>query len=95
MVRGVNRTIIEINCTENKYFNKVLLFVDPDCTASEQQLDKKAKEYVSSLKAEKKVDIQNIKDFSGGLSFRAKLLLLSLSATVFLTVACLMIFGII
>ncbi len=52
MVRGVNRNIIEINCTENKYFNKVILFVDPACNGRPEQLERKAGEYVKLLAGE-------------------------------------------
>ena len=30
MLRGTNRSIIEINETENKYFEKILIFVKPE-----------------------------------------------------------------
>lgn len=30
MLRGVNHSIIEINNTENKYFDKAILFLKPD-----------------------------------------------------------------
>ncbi len=30
MLRGINRSIIEINETENKYFERVLIFVRPE-----------------------------------------------------------------
>lgn len=49
MVRGVNRNIIEVNCTENKYFDKVLLFVDPNCSLSAESLQKKADKYVKII----------------------------------------------
>ncbi len=49
VVRGVNRNIIEINCTENKYFNKVILFVDPACNQRADQLERRAGEYVKFL----------------------------------------------
>ncbi|MBQ5910779.1 MAG: hypothetical protein IIW94_02060 [Clostridia bacterium] len=47
MVKGVNKQIIEINDTGNKYFEKVLLFVAPgkkDLPC--ELLHAKAKEYV-------------------------------------------------
>lgn len=49
MVRGVNRNIIEVNCTENKYFDKVLLFVDPNCGLSPEKLQRKADSYVKII----------------------------------------------
>lgn len=32
MVRGINKQIIEISCTNNEHFEKVLLIVKPDST---------------------------------------------------------------
>ena len=49
MVRGVNRNIIEVNCTESKYFDKVLLFVDPNCSLSPEKLQQKADRYVKVI----------------------------------------------
>lgn len=49
MVRGVNRNIIEVNCTESKYFDKVLLFVDPNCSLSPEKLQQKADRYVKII----------------------------------------------
>ena len=31
MVRGVNRYVIEINNAENKFFDRVIFFVKPEC----------------------------------------------------------------
>ena len=50
MVRGVNRQIIEINDTGNKYFEKALLFVAPGRSEeSESKLNFEAREYLLSL----------------------------------------------
>ena len=47
MVKGVNKQIIEINDTGNKYFEKVLLFVAPGKKDLPGEiLQKRAKEYV-------------------------------------------------
>ena len=47
MVKGVNKQIIEINDTGNKYFEKVLLFVAPGKKdLPNELLQKRAKEYV-------------------------------------------------
>ena len=53
MVRGVNRQIIEINDTGNKYFEKALLFVTPGRgDTSDAKLNYEAKEYLASLSGE-------------------------------------------
>ncbi|MBQ1186333.1 MAG: hypothetical protein IIX54_01415 [Clostridia bacterium] len=47
MVKGVNKQIIEINDTGNKYFEKVLLFVAPGKKDMPPELlNTRAKEYV-------------------------------------------------
>lgn len=51
MVRGVNRNIIEVNCTESKYFDRVLLFVDPSSNLTDEQIAKKAGDYINLLES--------------------------------------------
>ena len=47
MVKGVNKQIIEINDTGNKYFERILLFVSPGKKdLPSELLQTKAKEYV-------------------------------------------------
>ena len=47
MVKGVNKQIIEINDTGNKYFERVLLFVSPGKKdLPSELLQTKAKDYV-------------------------------------------------
>lgn len=50
MVKGVNKTIIEINETGNVMFDRVLLFVNP-CKASgdSSKLKKEAIDYINNL----------------------------------------------
>lgn len=50
MVKGVNKTIIEINETGNKVFDRVLLFVNPDKAYSDSMsLKKEALDYIKGL----------------------------------------------
>lgn len=50
MVKGVNKTIIEINETGNKVFDRVLLFVNPDKAYSDTaSLKREALDYVKGL----------------------------------------------
>lgn len=53
MLRGINRSIIEINETENKYFEKILIFVKPEFGAlPDDRLRKEATKLVGSISAE-------------------------------------------
>ena len=50
MLRGINRSIIEINETENKYFEKVLIFVKPEfCYLPSTKLKSEATKMVGLL----------------------------------------------
>lgn len=52
MLRGINRSIIEINETENKYFEKIIVFVRPEFGGfSQSHLQKEAVRMVSNLAA--------------------------------------------
>lgn len=52
MIRGINRSIIEINETENMYFEKVIVFVRPEYgKVSQSQLKKAAAKMVSNMSA--------------------------------------------
>lgn len=50
MLKGVNRRIIEINNTENEFFEKAIVFVNPRYNNSDDAvLKKEADGYISSL----------------------------------------------
>ncbi len=50
MLRGVHRQIIEINQPQSNYFEKVLLFVNPNCpNISQHQLQMEARRVVQHL----------------------------------------------
>ncbi|MBQ3088304.1 MAG: hypothetical protein IJC36_01590 [Clostridia bacterium] len=50
MLRGTNRSIIEINETENRYFEKALLFVKPEyINLSPERLNREALRMIGSL----------------------------------------------
>ena len=52
MLRGINRSIIEINETENRYFEKIIVFVRPEFGGlSQSQLQKEAVRMVSNMSA--------------------------------------------
>lgn len=53
MLRGTNRSIIEINETEHKYFERILIFVKPEFGAlPAERLSKEAARLVGNLGAE-------------------------------------------
>lgn len=50
MVKGVNRTVIEINDTGNKYFSRVVFFINPEYSfLPPGKLENRAKEYLGTL----------------------------------------------
>ena len=50
MIKGVNKAIIEINETGNKYFEKAILFVRSEsANENEKKLESGAKEYLSNI----------------------------------------------
>ena len=50
MVKGVNRTVIEINDTGNKYFSRVVFFINPEYSFMPSgKLENRAKEYLGTL----------------------------------------------
>lgn len=50
MLRGINRSIIEINETENRYFERVLIFVRPEFgNFPENHLKKEAAKLISGI----------------------------------------------
>ena len=50
MVKGVNKKIIEINNTENEFFEKIILYVSPKAGApNSAKVKRAANELVSNL----------------------------------------------
>ena len=50
MIKGVNKAIIEINETGNKYFEKAILYIRSEMSdESEKKLEHQAKEYVANI----------------------------------------------
>jgi hypothetical protein len=48
MVKAVNKLILEINNTENEYFEKAVLYIRPE-RANDSKLGKSAEEYLKRL----------------------------------------------
>ena len=56
MLRGVNKQIIEINCTDNRYFEKAILFVRPEfADISEAKMRDNASEFLKLIETEKEI----------------------------------------
>lgn len=50
MLKGVNKTVVEINNTENDYIEKAILFISPDkLNMGDVIVNHNAKKYLSSL----------------------------------------------
>ncbi len=55
MIRGVNKNIIEVTNTENKYFDKAILFLNPDYSkVSQGKIESEAKKYIKTVAGGKK-----------------------------------------
>ncbi len=51
MLRGTNRSIIEINETEHKYFERILIFVKPEFGAlPAEQLSREASRLIGNMR---------------------------------------------
>lgn len=49
MIKGVNKVIIEVNETDNKFFEKAILYIRPEyCNDSEERLKSRAKQYLDN-----------------------------------------------
>jgi len=52
LIKGVNRQVVEINGTDNEYFERALFFVKPECSSvSEGKLRERANLIVSQTGA--------------------------------------------
>lgn len=50
MVKGVNKSVIEINCTDNGYFERAILFVNPEYSyLSGKRITAEAEKFAKSL----------------------------------------------
>ena len=90
LIKGVNKQIIEIKCTNNEYFERALLFVNSRCNNfSEVPANEIASEYLDELTGDIAEGISNKKSDR----FILKLLMVVLSVTV--TAAIIMITAVI
>ena len=50
MLKGVNKTVIEINCTDHGYFERAILFINPEQGhTSQKRLYAEAEKYIDLL----------------------------------------------
>lgn len=50
MLKGVNKTVIEINCTDHGYFERAILFVNPEQShTAQKRLYAEAEKYIDLL----------------------------------------------
>ena len=83
MVKGFNKTIIEINETGNIMFDRVLLFVNPcKVSADSSKLKKEALDYIKSLSPD-----MNIRLLRNRINRKRKIkkIIIAASAAVLLT----------
>ncbi len=65
MIKGVNKQIIEIKCTNNEYFDRALLFVNSCCDMfSENDTRVMAEEYMEKLSEEFHGDVNHVEHHS-------------------------------
>ena len=88
MLRGVNRQIIEINSTDNCYFEKAILFVRPEFSElSETKLQNNANLFLKNIQAKKeRVKVNNKKAKKQKRKLNKKLLF-SFGLTAFIVAA--------
>lgn len=50
MLKGVNKSVIEINCTDSGYFERAILFVNPEQShISQKRLQAEAEKYIDMI----------------------------------------------
>ncbi len=78
MVKGVNKTVIEINETGNKYFERVVFYISPEYSfMSQNKLQGKALDYMSDG-----VSSLNFQKVKKGKSAKAAALITAFSAVI-------------
>ncbi len=56
MLKGVNKSVIEINCTDHGYFERVILFVKPEQSCmSDKRLRGEAEKYIDLISGDLKL----------------------------------------
>lgn len=91
MLKGVNKVIIEVNDTGEKYFEKAVFYIRPEyANKKANELETKAKEYIESIQKPEKIGAFCFEDFEEKIKKRRRLFfilsgyLLTLSAVLYL-----------
>ncbi len=86
MVKGVNKSVIEMNCTDNGYFERAILFVSPEYShLSQKRISAEAEKFVAALDVGLVLPDEKRRE-EGHFKAKAKKILLSLLlATVLIT----------
>ena len=93
MVRGVNKSVIEINCTDNGYFERAILFVNPEYSyLSSKRITAEAEKFAKSLELCLTASKDNT-DKKEGRKAPAKRLIISLLVTTAVITLALLIFN--
>ncbi len=93
MVKGVNKSVIEINCTDNGYFERAILFVNPEYSyLSSKRIAAEAEKFTLSLD-ESIIISEGEKNKKSSKSARAKKVIFSLLVTTAVITLALFIFN--
>ncbi len=92
MLRGTNRSIIEVNNTENRYFEKIIIFVKPEfANLSSEKLEKEALRLIKNM-SYSPFGVKGIKGARRRAAIRKRRLILFTAAVIFAAVAAAVIF---
>lgn len=94
MLRGTNRSIIEINETENKYFERILIFVKPEFgSLPDDRLKKEATRLVGTMTGEP-VGLRRTASVRRRMAMRKRKRALIISALLGITILAVILFKI-
>lgn len=87
MVKAVNKLILEINNTENEYFEKAVLYIRPE-KAGDSKLSKSAEEYLRRVSSTAGREKKNKSKTFLSLLINIAVAVLSATATAILLLLC-------
>lgn len=77
MLRGVNRSIVEVAGSGSRYFEKAILFVRPECAGlSTGRLEAGAREYLEKLEAGGELPLLRVRESRRAAALRRRRVLL-------------------
>lgn len=86
MLKGVNKSVIEINCTDSGYFERAILFVNPEQShVSQKRLHAEAAKYIDIIRASIRGEECTPKVKRRPRKSRKKILLLCCAVTLLIT----------